>query len=203
MKVLVLSQHYWPESFRITEVVESLRRAGCSVTVLTGQPNYPGGEVFAGYRAGSLGSERHPTGYTIHRVPLSPRGNGSALRLVVNYVSFLLSAALLGPWALRHESFDVIFVYGTSPILQAIPAILLKRIKRAALVTWVQDLWPQSLEVTGFVRSRRLLDLPLQRLAPGAVEGVHSDRRGNVGWHYRRVPPESIGAIVVDTRALR
>ena len=170
MKVLVLSQHYWPESFRITEVVECLRRAGCSVTVLTGQPNYPGGEVFDGYRAGSLGSERHPTGYTIHRVPLSPRGNGTALRLVVNYVSFLLSATLLGPWALRHESFDVIFVYGTSPILQAIPAILLKRIKRAALVTWVQDLWPQSLEVTGFVRNRRLLD---------AVAQV-------VSWIYRR-----------------
>lgn len=170
MRVLVLSQHYWPESFRINEVVESLRRTGCSVTVLTGQPNYPGGKVFAGYRAGSLGSERHPTGYTIHRVPLAPRGNGTAFRLGANYVSFLICATLLGPWALRHESFDVIFVYGTSPILQAIPAILLKRIKRAALVTWVQDLWPQSLEVTGFVRNRRVLD---------AVAQV-------VSWIYRR-----------------
>ena len=54
MRVLVLSQHYWPETFRITEVVESLQGAGCGVSVLTGQPNYPDGLVFEGYRAGAI-----------------------------------------------------------------------------------------------------------------------------------------------------
>jgi hypothetical protein len=50
MRILVLSQYYWPESFRITEVVESLCCVGCHITVLKGQPNYPKGEVFAGYK---------------------------------------------------------------------------------------------------------------------------------------------------------
>ena len=156
MKVLVVSQHYWPESFRINEVAESLQRAGCSVTVLTGQPNYPDGKVFQGYRACSIGTEEH-AGCTIHRVPLVPRGKGTAMRLIANYLSFLLTASVLGPWSLRGQRFDVIFVYGTSPILQAIAGVVLKHLKQVPLVTWVQDLWPQSLEATGFVRNRRIL----------------------------------------------
>jgi hypothetical protein len=77
--VLVLSQHFWPESLRINDVVLDLQRAGCQVSVLTGQPNYPGGQVFEGYRAMSTGVQVHQ-GLTIHRVPLVPRGRGGALR---------------------------------------------------------------------------------------------------------------------------
>lgn len=170
MKVLVVSQHYWPESFRINEVVLSLREAGCEVSVLTGQPNYPDGVVFEGYRGWQAGCEQHPAGYSVYRVPLVARGQGGALRLALNYLSFIASASALGPWLLRGQRFDAIFVYGTSPILQAIAAIVLKRIKRAALVVWVQDLWPESLEVTGFIHDRRTLD------AVGQV----------VRWIYRR-----------------
>ena len=157
MRILVLSQYYWPESFRINEVVESLRRVGCHITVLTGQPNYPQGEVFAGYRAAGFGAQQHEAGYSIFRVPLVPRGRGGALGLAANYLSFVFSASLLGPWLLRKQRFDVVFVYAPSPIIQAIPAVWLAFIKRAKLVTWVQDLWPQSLEATGFVRNRRVL----------------------------------------------
>lgn len=159
MRVLVLSQYYWPESFRINEVVESLRRVGCHVTVLTGQPNYPQGDVFDGYSAAGFGAQQHEAGYNICRVPLLPRGRGGACGLVANYLSFVLSASLLGPWLLRKQRFDVVFVYAPSPIIQAIPAVWLAFIKRAKLVTWVQDLWPQSLEATGFVRNRRVLAL--------------------------------------------
>ena len=159
MRILVLSQYYWPESFRINEVVESLRRVGCHITVLTGQPNYPQGEVFAGYRAAGFGAQQHEVGYSIYRVPLVPRGRGGACGLVANYLSFVFSASVLGPWLLRKQRFDVVFVYAPSPIIQAIPAVWLAFIKRAKLVTWVQDLWPQSLEATGFVRNRRVLDM--------------------------------------------
>ena len=157
VKVLVLSQHYWPETFRINEVVESLQKAGCSVSVLTGQPNYPDGAIFPGYRAIGGGAQMHEAGYMIYRVPVAPRRQGRAGQLISNYLSFLISASLVGPWLLRGQKFDVIFVYGISPILQAIPGVVLKKLKHAALVTWVQDLWPQSLEATGFVRDRRIL----------------------------------------------
>jgi glycosyltransferase involved in cell wall biosynthesis len=156
VKILLLSQHFWPESFRINDVAADLRALGHEVTVLTGQPNYPDGAVFSGYRAASTGMQRHD-GLEIHRVPLVPRGRGSALRLVANYLSFIASAAAVGAWRLRARSFDVVFVYATSPLLQAIAAIVLARLKRCALVTWVQDLWPQALQVTGYVRHPRLL----------------------------------------------
>ncbi len=169
MKVLLLSQHFWPESFRINEVAQSLVEQGCEVTVLTGKPNYPEGQLFPGYRVGGIQSERHE-GYEIVRVPLLPRGTGGAKKLVLNYLSFLFCACLMGPWALRGRRFDTIFVYGTSPILQAIAAVVLKWLKGATLVVWVQDLWPDSLQITGFVKSPKLL---------AAVAVV-------VRWIYRR-----------------
>lgn len=159
MRVLVLSQYFWPESFRINEVVDSLRGQGCEVTVLTGQPNYPQGKVFEGYRAGGCSVQRHDSGYTIYRVPLIPRGRARAVGLVANYLSFVMSACVLAPWLLRKQHFDLVFVYAPSPIIQAVPAVWLAFFKRAKLVTWVQDLWPQSLEVTGFVRNPRLLGM--------------------------------------------
>jgi glycosyltransferase involved in cell wall biosynthesis len=149
--------YFWPESFRINGLVRSLRATGCTVTILTGQPNYPEGTIFAGYSALSILEQLHEEGYTIYRVPLVPRAKASALRLIANYASFVIAATLLGPWLLRGQEFDVVFVYAPSPILQAIPAILIKQIKKARLVTWVQDLWPQSLESTGFVKSPTLL----------------------------------------------
>lgn len=169
MKVLILSQHFWPETFRINEVAQSLRDAGCEVTVLTGQPNYPDGVILPGYRALSFGREAWGPG-PIYRVPLVPRGKGNSRRLVMNYLSFLAGACTLGPWLLRGQRFDVIFVYGTSPILQALAGLVLRSTTGGRLVAWVQDLWPQSLEITGHVRNPRLLR------AVGRV----------VAWLYRR-----------------
>lgn len=156
MHILVVSQYFWPETFRTNEVVQSLRDLGHQVEVLTGQPNYPDGVLPPGYSAASLFTEVHE-GLTIHRVPLVPRGRSSAFRLILNYLSFIVSASVFGPWLLRGRRCDVILVFGLSPILQAIPAIWLARIKGARLVTWVQDLWPESLSATGFVRSQKLL----------------------------------------------
>ncbi|WP_291993471.1 glycosyltransferase family 4 protein [Candidatus Accumulibacter sp. ACC003] len=157
MRVLVVSQYYWPENFRITEVVQALREEGCEVLVLTGQPNYPEGVSFAGYSWWSCATEPHDD-VTIFRVPLVPRGRASALRLLANYASFVFSAIVCGSWLLRGRSIDAIFVFAVSPITQAIPAIWLARLKKASVITWVQDLWPESLSAVGFVRNQKILD---------------------------------------------
>lgn len=170
MKILIISQHFWPETFRINETVQNLMEVGCDVTVLTGQPNYPDGKIFPGYRAFDWRRQEHPAGYIIHRVPLWPRGKSGAWRLIANYLSFVVAGALWGTWLLRRRSFDVIFIYGTSPILQALVGVVLKLTHRAKLVTWVQDLWPDSLVVTGYVRNKFALAL---------VKSV-------VCWLYRR-----------------
>jgi len=156
MRVLVLSQYYWPEGFQINDVVRSLVARGTDVDVLTGKPNYPEGAVFRGYRAwGCLVEKRE--GANIYRVPLLPRGANSALRLAMNYLSFVVAGLLCGPWLLRGRRYDCIFVYAPSPILQVLPALFLGWIKRCGVIVWVQDLWPDSLEATGYVRNPRLL----------------------------------------------
>ena len=120
LRVLVVSQHFWPEDFRINEVVESLRSEGCDVEVLSGQPNYPHGKIFSGYSAFGLRSELHPSGYIIHRVPLVPRGDGGGFWRVWNYLSFVIFGAMLGPYLTRGRRYDVVFVYAISPILQGL-----------------------------------------------------------------------------------
>ncbi len=159
MNILIVSQYFWPESVRINEMVKALRATGAAVTVLTGQPNYPDGAIFPGYSAMSTGLEEDTHGTPVYRVPLIPRGRASRFRLAANYASFAISATVFGAWLLRGRQVDVIFVYAPSPLLQALPGMFLKRLKKAPLVTWVQDLWPESLVATGSVTNESLLQM--------------------------------------------
>jgi len=156
MRILVVSQYFWPEVFRVNEIVSELRARGHDVTVLTALPNYPGGDVFAEYAA----DPRAFAGYhgaDVIRLPVRPRGKGS-MRLLLNYWSFVFWGCLLGPWNLRGRQFDAIFCFETSPITSALPAVLLRRVKRAPLLLWVLDLWPDTLSAVGMVRSQRGLN---------------------------------------------
>src|SRR5690606_35577400 len=134
-----------------------LDEQGHEVIVATGKPNYPDGKVFDGYRAGGTQRERFLGRIEVLRVPLWPRGQGGAKNLILNYLSFVFSGLLYLPWMLRGREFDAILVFAPSPVTQVIPAILLKWLKRAKLALWVQDLWPESLSATGFVRNPYLL----------------------------------------------
>jgi glycosyltransferase involved in cell wall biosynthesis len=178
MKCLIWSQYYWPENFRINEIVQSLAEKGLEVEVLTGKPNYPGGRCFPGYRFWDCTRELHGK-VTVHRIPIIPRRTG-AFSLALNYLSFIVSGCLAAPWLLRKRQYDVIFVFAPSPILQAIPAIWIRHLKKCPAILWVQDLWPESLAATGFVRSPFLL---------GGVRKV-------VRWIYR-----SVDLLLVQSRA--
>lgn len=157
MRILLLTQYFWPENFIINDIVRTLGEQGHEVVVATGKPNYPDGSIFPGYAARGTQTEHYTDTIDVVRVPLWPRGRGGARNLAGNYLSFVLTGLIFFPWLLRGRRFDAIVVFAPSPITQTIPAILLKWIKRAPLVLWVQDLWPESLEATGFVKSRRIL----------------------------------------------
>lgn len=157
MRVLIFTQYYWPEGFSIVGVANTLLEKGIEVEVLTGKPNYPAGSVFPSYRAWGCQREMHH-GIDINRIPLLPRDKGG-LRLALNYLSFVVSGLIFAPWMMRKKSFDTIFIYAPSPVLQAIPAIFLGWLKGCPVVLWVQDLWPESLSATGHVRNRTVLKL--------------------------------------------
>jgi colanic acid biosynthesis glycosyl transferase WcaI len=155
MRLLVVSQYFWPENFRINELVTDWVQRGHEVTVLTGRPNYPDGRVFPAYQA-------HPGDFAVYngaqvvRVPMCPRGQGG-MRLLLNYASFVAGAVVWGPWKLRGRAFDAVFVYEPSPVTVGIPGVVMGALKKAPVAFWVLDLWPDTLKAVGVIRSERVL----------------------------------------------
>jgi colanic acid biosynthesis glycosyl transferase WcaI len=154
MRILVISQYFWPENFRINDLAAGLVERGYEITVLTGSPNYPGGRFFPGYQFINKQEKYH--GVHVVRVPLVPRGNGKGVRLIVNYLFYAFSASILGPILCRGK-FDLIFVCQLSPVTVGIPARVFKKIKKIPILFWILDLWPESLSATGAVRSQGIL----------------------------------------------
>lgn len=157
MRLLVVTQYFWPETFIINDLVRKLEGMQLDVVVVTGKPNYPDGELFPGYKKSGIQHETFGSNVDVWRVPLHPRGRGGAWNLLRNYLSFVWSGVFRFPYLLRAYEFDAILVYAPSPITAVVPAIALKLQKRAHLALWVQDLWPDSLAATGFVRNALLL----------------------------------------------
>jgi colanic acid biosynthesis glycosyl transferase WcaI len=154
LKILLISQYFYPENFKINDLIFSLKERGHQITVLTGKPNYSKTHFFEGYGWKSDDFE------TINEIPvfrsnLFSRKNGEALRLFLNYFSFAFLASLKlrkikGP-------FDAIFVYEPSPITIGIPAIFAKKRFKAPIYFWAQDLWPESLVAAGGVKNKFVL----------------------------------------------
>jgi colanic acid biosynthesis glycosyl transferase WcaI len=154
MRILLLSQWFFPEpQFKGLPFAKELVRRGHKVQVLTGFPNYPGGKLYPGYRVKILQREIIE-GIPIIRVPLYPSHDNSAIRRVFNYVSFAISAALLGCLLVRKA--DVLYAYHP-PATVALPALLIGAIRRIPVVYDIQDLWPDTLEATGMVHNRQIL----------------------------------------------
>ncbi|MDY0835422.1 glycosyltransferase family 4 protein [Pseudomonas sp. SED1] len=155
LNILVVTQYFWPENMRINDLVRDLSEKGHAVTVLTGLPNYPEGSVFERYRA-QPDSFMEYSGAKIVRVPLITRGKRS-ISLILNYLSFFAAASTMGVWKLRGKKFDAVFVYAVSPIMAAIPALVIGRLKKAPVFIWVLDLWPETLRAVGVLRHPGLL----------------------------------------------
>lgn len=158
MRLLVVTQYFWPETFRINELVAELVRRGHSVTILTGKPNYPSGRVFPEFASDPTAFATF-SGAEVVRVPIIARGTGRGLMLALNYLSFAASAMLLGAWKLRHRDFDAVFVYQPSPVTAVLPGLFIGRIKKAAVALWVLDLWPETLLALGLLRPGKLYAL--------------------------------------------
>lgn len=157
MSILIVTQYFWPENMRINDLVRDLSEKGHQVTVLTGLPNYPEGKIYEEYKSAPLDYSKFH-GAKIIRVPLVPRGKKS-ITLILNYLTFFLLASVIGPWKLRALKFDSIFVYAVSPIMAAIPALIIGRIKKTPVFIWILDLWPETLRAVGVLRHPKLLAL--------------------------------------------
>ena len=155
MKILIITQYFWPESFRINDLSLELKERGHKVSVLTGMPNYPSGTIFEGYGWSTIGRSDYE-GIPLFRVPLFGRREGRSWQLALNYISFAIAASILGPFMCQ-DKYDIIFVYEPSPFTVGIPAVLLRWLKKIPMIFWVQDLWPESVNAAGGVSSTSLI----------------------------------------------
>lgn len=154
MNILIVTQYFWPEEFRVNDLAVDLVGRGNNVTVLTGNPNYPKGKFFKGYGFKFMNEEHQ--GIKIYRVPIIPRGN-NRLTLILNYLSFTITGSI---FILFHRiKYDKVFAINFSPITAVFPAILYKKLHKKQLYLWVQDLWPESVSAAGNINSSFVLNL--------------------------------------------
>lgn len=167
-RILVVSQHYWPENFRITDICAGFLADGLEVDVLCGLPNYPRGEWLDGYSYTGPRRENH-AGAELFRVGEIRRKNNTGARIFLNYLYYPLAAFFNLPrlWGRRY---DAVFCYNTSPVLMLLPAIVYAKLHRVPLTGYILDLWPENLYSV----------LPVQnKLLRGLAAGVSH-------WCYRR-----------------
>ncbi len=164
MKVLIVCQYYPPEPFRVGDLAQGLQEQGFEVTVLTGFPNYPHGKLYSGYPLRFFRRDVHQ-GVVIWRVPLFPNTSFDKLQRVLNYVSFFLSASLIGPF-LVGSKYDAILTFQLSPISMGIPSVVIRALSgfRIPIYHWIQDIWPESLAASGLQVSPQITKA-IRRLA--------------------------------------
>lgn len=147
--ILVISQYYHPEPFRITDICAELVRRGYRVTVLTGIPNYPEGKAYPGY--GWFRRRKEVIdGVEVIRIPLITRGH-SSVRLALNYVSFVVSGFF---WQLfTRLKADHVFTFEVSPMTQALIGVWYAKRHKIPHTLYVQDLWPENVQIVTGINS--------------------------------------------------
>ncbi|HPW88863.1 MAG TPA: glycosyltransferase family 4 protein [Kaistella chaponensis] len=158
MKILIVTQYYFPESFKSNDLSFELQKRGHEVTVLTGLPNYPEGKMFEGYGI-FKNRTQEINGVKVIRSLLLLRGKGGGIRLFLNYFSFAFFASIKAFFLSFSNKFDAVIVHEPSPITQFYPALLLKKLQKVPVYFWVMDLWPESLEILGGVKNKFVLNL--------------------------------------------
>ena len=156
MKVLLVTQYFYPETFKSNDIAFELSKRGHEVTVLTGIPNYPQGKYYKGYGIFKKRREK------INNVPvirsfLIPRGKGGGISLGLNYMSWAIAASLRAFFLALFNKYDAIVVHETSPITVGFPAIVVKKIRKIPIYFWVLDLWPESLTSAGDIHNPKVL----------------------------------------------
>lgn len=157
MRILLVTQYFYPEVFKSNDLAFELVNRGHQVDALVGIPNYPEGKYFKGY---GIFKKRHEVvnGVNVYRVFQTPRGKGG-WRLPVNYFSFVIFGCLrvLFQFAWK-KRYDCIIGHEPSPIFQAYPALLLRKLRKTPFYYWIMDLWPDAMKSGGGVKNEKVLN---------------------------------------------
>lgn len=154
-RILIFTNHFFPENFKVNELAQLFNDEGHIVHVVTGLPNYPTGKVFEGYGLFKRAFEQKNSNFSVIRLPLIPRGNGSRIRLISNYLSYFLSTSIYTIYlAIFRRKYDVVFVHHTSPIFITIPPIFYRWLRGSKNILWDLDMWPDTLVALNVLKSK-------------------------------------------------
>ena len=148
-RVLLVAQNFYPEFFKSNDIASELVARGYDVDVLTGIPNYPEGVFPKGYGVFKRRIDDYK-GAKVYRAFQIPRGRrATGVRLAINYLSFAFCSTF---WVLFFflfkKKYDAIIIHQTSPVTQAWAGVLLGKLRRIPIYTWVLDIWPDSVLAT-------------------------------------------------------
>ena len=158
MKILVISQYFWPENFRINDLVLEWKKKGFEVEVLTGEPNYPTGKIFSNF-INNRDNYKIFEGVKVNRVKIYARGSGSKLSIFLNYLSFFFNSLLFSIFKLRKKKYDIIFTFATSPVTIGLVGIILSKFSKSKNVIWLLDLWPDILLELQIIKNKNIYKL--------------------------------------------
>jgi hypothetical protein len=139
MRICIFTNHFYPETFKVNDIAFEFARKGYEITVITAIPDYPQGKFYDGY---SLFKRRREVidKVRIIRLPIIPRNKGRKINLVLNYLSYFISALVFTFFHSYTDRYDAVFVHLTSPFFIGLPAALLKQRQHIPLIFWVLDL---------------------------------------------------------------
>ncbi len=206
MKILIVTQYFWPEEFRVNDIAKYFSEKGHKVDVLTGVPNYPSVKIFEDYKK-NIEKYNKYFGVNIIRLPIILRGDASPLRLFLNYLSFVLSGIIIGTYKIRKKKYDIVFTFATSPITVALPAIFYSFIKNCKHILWVLDIWPDILAELKIIKKKFIITI-LRKIvsyiykkadiilvqSKGFKELIHNQLNDNRKIHYYPAWSEDLDA---------
>lgn len=156
MRILIVTNHFYPEEFKVNSLARELVVRGYRVSVLTGIPDYPKGKWFKGY--GLLHKRiEEVDGVKVYRAFIFPRGRAGKIRMMLNYLSITISQIFDAFLIALFHRYDRVLVFETSPVMVAISAVIVRKMQKIPMLFWVTDLWPESLSAAGGVRNPKVL----------------------------------------------
>lgn len=189
--ILLISQHFYPEHFRINDVCQEWVKREYKVTVITGIPNYPQGNFFDGYSWIKKRKEIY-NGIEIIRIPILPRKNNKVM-LSLNYLSFVVSGWI---WNITTKiKADLVLINEPSPMTQGLVGIRYAKRNKVPCYIYVKDLWPDSVEMITGIKSKALL-YPINKMVDKIYKNCNkiftSSKGFNASIAKRGVPKDKL-----------
>ena len=156
MKIFFFTQYFWPENFRINEIVNYFKKPENSLTILTGHPTYPHKKNFINFNYKKIKISNSE--FKLFRVPIIQRSD-SNISIMLNYISFIISSFFYGIFAMFKRKADIIFLFCPSPIFSALPAIFINKFFKKKTVIWILDLWPDTIIDLKILKNKYLIKI--------------------------------------------